>query len=906
MLKRDRPDINCSEMNCYIGDINEFFIGNYPWEKGLVITGSSREDVEDVVWGLSCPTIPPLNTWQYTNTHFWNADEGYDETHDIIDDACVTPVVFNCGSYPNSWTKMQKYMSGDFLLKKEFRTQGGELILENTFTKQGGGTYTLQSWGPIGFKYNGLQDLYNTGHMTITHYTQSNGSFVELSQHVDIVAYFNKKIVYEALGRMCHLLQDQCVPAHTHVDTHPDNYDCGDSYETRMGIYFRNWTYQNSGNYINPFNYDNNNPVRFLMYTSNQLTDFFASNDRDGDNTSAYYTDYMNSVYPMNLYPYYTYSSIFSEYGSNGVDPIIFNPIGDVCMKQAIRATAGLLYWFIVTSNTPMNNCSVKINNITFSRNSNPKIFWNETGTFTPNVTGTGPINYSWKYFKCGQLNNGCGNGYIPEELIISNGYSNQTFKIRNNRYQPVSCNYYQNCGTGNLSFYVRLVAYNTCTSDTMFYGQYVLPWNDNAPPPPGGGGCPYLYVWNNDTGNHVTDNNLLHRSEYPDFANQDITDKYKLLVQPNLNDGKYSIQIGEYENDHDYIDMVKLYAVDHPLGTKIGISEHNQIIMYDTTIVQSPDDANLNGSNITPNIQYYYQGKKIVTGDAGDDLYAHYDSTAQANSVVKFKKKYSGILNSIFPDSMALIGELDREPIGNKGWGGVATIFIDPNNSIDKKFAMRENMSEVIVPFSSLNDAVDHVEINWTNPFAVTYFAVVPVAYSGFDVTELNIFDALHSINKSDILTAVQAKDNNYTELDSADFITIRFDSLAPPQNGWVRDFVIETNGRYTVGTGYANLLNKRNNIQNNSIYNFALHTNYPNPFNPKTLIKYDIGRNTFVTLSVYNLLGQLISVLINENKEPGNYSVEFDGTNLPSGLYIYKIESSDYIESKKMLLVK
>ena len=327
---------------------------------------------------------------------------------------------------------------------------------------------------------------------------------------------------------------------------------------------------------------------------------------------------------------------------------------------------------------------------------------------------------------------------------------------------------------------------------------------------------------------------------------------------------------------------------------------------MYDTAIVLGTDDANRNGINITSNIQYYYQGKLVVSGNEGDNIYAHYDSTAQSNSVIKFKKKYSGILNSIIPDSMALIGELDREPIGHKGWGGVATIFIDPNNSVDKKFAMRENMSEVIVPFSGLNDAVDHVEINWTNPFAVTYFAVVPVAYSGFDVTEIQMNAAIHSINNEIVTNQLTAKDLNYAEMDSADYITIMFDSTSEPQSGWVRDFVIETNGRYTVGSGFANLMNMKSTNGNNTSFKFALHTNYPNPFNPKTMINYEIGNQTFVKLRIYNILGQLIDVKVNEMKNPGYYSIEFDGTNLPSGLYIYKIEAGDYIESKKMLLVK
>ena len=59
-------------------------------------------------------------------------------------------------------------------------------------------------------------------------------------------------------------------------------------------------------------------------------------------------------------------------------------------------------------------------------------------------------------------------------------------------------------------------------------------------------------------------------------------------------------------------------------------------------------------------------------------------------------------------------------------------------------------------------------------------------------------------------------------------------------------------------------------------------------------------------VLTHIYNILGQLITTIVNEIKEPGSHSAEFDGTNLSSGLYIYKLEAGNYIESKKMLLIK
>jgi hypothetical protein len=85
-----------------------------------------------------------------------------------------------------------------------------------------------------------------------------------------------------------------------------------------------------------------------------------------------------------------------------------------------------------------------------------------------------------------------------------------------------------------------------------------------------------------------------------------------------------------------------------------------------------------------------------------------------------------------------------------------------------------------------------------------------------------------------------------------------------------------------------------------------FALHQNYPNPFNPSTLIEYDLPSREYVSLRVYNMLGQEVAVLVNGEQEPGYKSVKFDITNLPSGVYVYRIAAGSFTDTKKMLIVK
>ena len=86
----------------------------------------------------------------------------------------------------------------------------------------------------------------------------------------------------------------------------------------------------------------------------------------------------------------------------------------------------------------------------------------------------------------------------------------------------------------------------------------------------------------------------------------------------------------------------------------------------------------------------------------------------------------------------------------------------------------------------------------------------------------------------------------------------------------------------------------------------NYKLYQNYPNPFNPVTKISYKLNIDGFVTLKVYNLVGQVIRVMVNEYQKSGTYEVEFDAGDLSTGVYLYKLQINDYTSVKRMTLVR
>ena len=85
-----------------------------------------------------------------------------------------------------------------------------------------------------------------------------------------------------------------------------------------------------------------------------------------------------------------------------------------------------------------------------------------------------------------------------------------------------------------------------------------------------------------------------------------------------------------------------------------------------------------------------------------------------------------------------------------------------------------------------------------------------------------------------------------------------------------------------------------------------FSLFQNYPNPFNPATIINYSVGKEGHAKITVYNIIGSKVAVIVDEYKSAGSYSVQFNAVALPSGVYFYKLESGGYSDIKKLVVIK
>ena len=136
-----------------------------------------------------------------------------------------------------------------------------------------------------------------------------------------------------------------------------------------------------------------------------------------------------------------------------------------------------------------------------------------------------------------------------------------------------------------------------------------------------------------------------------------------------------------------------------------------------------------------------------------------------------------------------------------------------------------------------------------------------------------------------------VQYSDNNYYS--AVQFLNLDVGFVAPY-------------GGYILKTTTGGIISNFGPDQTETADEFNLKQNYPNPFNPVTNLEFGISKLEFVSLKVYDVLGNEIKTLVNEMKTPGVYNVEFDGSNLPSGIYYYKIAAGNFSEVRKMMLLK
>ncbi len=128
----------------------------------------------------------------------------------------------------------------------------------------------------------------------------------------------------------------------------------------------------------------------------------------------------------------------------------------------------------------------------------------------------------------------------------------------------------------------------------------------------------------------------------------------------------------------------------------------------------------------------------------------------------------------------------------------------------------------------------------------------------------------------------------------------TITLTDESNPSN--VYSSITDADGSYEI-TGLETIIDENDLSKSQA---FELYQNYPNPFNPSTIIGYSLPKDGHITITIFNISGQVVCVLKNELQTSGNYSIIWNATGVPSGLYFYTLKADGFIETRKMSLVR
>ena len=170
--------------------------------------------------------------------------------------------------------------------------------------------------------------------------------------------------------------------------------------------------------------------------------------------------------------------------------------------------------------------------------------------------------------------------------------------------------------------------------------------------------------------------------------------------------------------------------------------------------------------------------------------------------------------------------------------------------------------------------------------------------------------FDARYSDD-----TKIAFQESDISVLTTSDTLTITYDIMlnAGEHYNWVLssetldDYVLEDAGEIVVPSSERFTLELRAVVPDT----FTLHQNFPNPFNPITTLSYDLPEQAEVTLTIYDLMGREITQLVNTNQQAGFKSVQWDATDsmgraVSAGVYLYQIQAGEFVQTKKMVLLK
>jgi hypothetical protein len=419
--------------------------------------------------------------------------------------------------------------------------------------------------------------------------------------------------------------------------------------------------------------------------------------------------------------------------------------------------------------------------------------------------------------------------------------------------------------------------------------------------------------------------------SAEPTFVN---VTRYPIVYRERLSNGQWASQNGWYD-DADYknnpgIEGSKLfnsYLINYMKNSSVMVQKVTKWKgSYNSRFIDSyiGNDAKFvrnslyNESSINPSIN-------LLTLSSGSSPYSintsNYTIRTTANENDPYPDQVNGVLVSGDCQYSFNLGSIMVN-------GQLINFYPDADSLIDSVEQLNDNMKSKTFGLNE-NDTLIigrncfYLEQDEQNPFTEVQYSVVLMNKTTESPHMILLQDTLQARDSIQIEYLDGFVINNIPLGFDSFYVQMRIDTLRDGggdaagvrfgmnliQGGFG---IGESGGDNPLGNRYINWHNKMTNNNNNLPTVYNLYQNYPNPFNPVTTIKYDIPKNSNVTLIVYDLLGREVTRLVNnEMKNAGRYEIKWpapsgNANNFASGVYIYRIQAGDYVSVKKMVFLK
>ncbi|HID94229.1 MAG TPA: T9SS type A sorting domain-containing protein, partial [bacterium (Candidatus Stahlbacteria)] len=387
-------------------------------------------------------------------------------------------------------------------------------------------------------------------------------------------------------------------------------------------------------------------------------------------------------------------------------------------------------------------------------------------------------------------------------------------------------------------------------------------------------GASPCVFTW--DGSDFIGDNSILPASQMVPGV---VVDYYKIETLFKEKDRKYFLEIRELGDKLTYLDQLRLLAVEHSEEMGIQTTPNGQIISYRemSLPITCIDNYGNDRLELVKSV-----GDVFFEGNDGDWLVVDFGE-------VNWEKR------------AVMVG------IGPSMGGFAAHVQIWEENEWEDAGVIypRAKSSTQLVDLSDY-DFEGELRLYCEGKARIDYVALVKQEEQEIRIKECPLVSAIHSTNGS-VRQELLIVDENYVELVPGDTIALAFTAVGGCHNH-IRDFVLVSTGYYVEigsdGTQSADadvILPMKSDLLSTS----------PNPFVSSISIRYAVAKNTWVRLDIYDINGRLAKTLINTNLDVGYHTLSWYGKDtkggtLPSGIYFVRLKAGEYIETRKVVLVR